>query len=146
MRTHPGAGATRRGWATGITLMTTGLRYSLSTYFWCVLSVMVLLSWQDETSCHFHPVKDLWRHNETFSGPELSLQNGPSCSQDSQHPDSETCVFEEDILMQEVLQVLRAHDPAQPLFMFYSMHLVHMPLQVRGEEIAMPRPSLVSAD
>ncbi|CAE7691967.1 Arsb, partial [Symbiodinium microadriaticum] len=84
---------------------------------------------QDETSCSFHPVKDLWRHNVSFSGPELSLQNGPSCADQSQHPESEICVYEEDILMQEVQSVLRAHDPEEPLFMFYSMHLVHMPLQ-----------------
>ena len=32
--------------------------------------------------------------------------------------------------MREVQSVLRSHDPKEPLFMFYSMHLVHMPLQV----------------
>eukprot|EP00602_Paraphysomonas_sp_CaronLab_P009079 CAMPEP_0185026322 /NCGR_PEP_ID=MMETSP1103-20130426/10261_1 /TAXON_ID=36769 /ORGANISM="Paraphysomonas bandaiensis, Strain Caron Lab Isolate" /LENGTH=435 /DNA_ID=CAMNT_0027559857 /DNA_START=483 /DNA_END=1790 /DNA_ORIENTATION=+ len=88
---------------------------------------------QDETSCNFHPIKDLWRHNATYSGPALDLQNGPSCTQDSQFPENEKCVFEEDILMDEVQRVIRSHDTSTPLFMFYSMHLVHMPLQIKEQ-------------
>lgn len=121
---------------------------------------------QDETSCRsddgtIHPIKDLWRYNSTFSGPSLEHQNSPLCDDDNQHPASveatarrfisklrddgsvvqaeEKCVYEEDILVDEVVKVLQEFQRGleagdeSPLFLFYSMHLVHMPLQVKEE-------------
>mmetsp|Transcript_526 Transcript_526/g.1233 ORF Transcript_526/g.1233 Transcript_526/m.1233 type:complete len:602 (-) Transcript_526:288-2093(-) len=121
---------------------------------------------QDETSCstpdgNIQAVKDLWRYNATFSGPALEHQNSPSCDNDNQHPlsvkadryvdsnqdmtqdggeEEEKCVYEEDILMDEIEQLIRKYhndslalgSDAPPLFLFYSMHLVHMPLQVKN--------------
>ena len=75
-------------------------------------------------------VKDLWKYNATYDGPAVMFQNGDSCSQNNQQPSGENCVYEEEIFANEVLNVINAHDPKDPLFLFYSMHLAHMPLEV----------------
>ena len=103
------------------------------------------------------PIKDLWRYNSTFSGPALEHQNSPLCNDNNQNPMvekaikylenadgglttlEEKCVYEEDILVDEMEKVIRQHhidtnalgSDAPPLFLFYSMHLVHMPLQAK---------------
>ena len=88
----------------------------------------------DEEKCEFKSVRDLWIQNDTYDGPAYSLQNGDSCSQTNQNPDSETCVFEEEILGKEVRRIISSHDvSSKPMFLFWSMHLVHMPLQVPNE-------------
>jgi arylsulfatase B len=76
------------------------------------------------------PVKDLWKYNATYDGPARMHENGRSCSQENQAPLGEMCAYEEEVLANEVLNILHSHDPVDPLFLFYSMHLVHMPLQV----------------
>jgi len=91
---------------------------------------------QDIEQCGFNnPVKDLWRSNATFSGPERTLVNGPSCTQDNQEPEGETCRYEDDIFADEVGGIIAAHHPSSPLFLVYSMHLVHMPLQVQQAKL-----------
>jgi len=73
---------------------------------------------------------DLWRYNASSSGPARDLQNGPDCSQSNQAPAQQRCVYEERTLTDEVKAVITAHDATDPLFLVWSMHLVHMPLQV----------------
>lgn len=91
----------------------------------------------NEEKCDFKSVRDLWIQNETYDGPAYSLQNGDSCSQSNQNPESETCVFEEEILGKEVRRIISTHDvSSKPLFLFWSMHLVHMPLQVPNEYLS----------
>ena len=86
--------------------------------------------WQlTEDACAGKAVRDLWRFNATHDAPALALSNGGSCSQAEQSPAGERCVFEEDELLAEALDVVATHDVASPLFLFYSSHLVHMPLQ-----------------
>ena len=88
--------------------------------------------WQfDEGTCGGITTRDLWRTNSTFNAPVPEYQNGPSCSQDNQFPEAEICVYEEDILYNEILNIIDDHDKDVPLFLFYSMHLVHMPLQAK---------------
>mmetsp|Transcript_26164 Transcript_26164/g.43592 ORF Transcript_26164/g.43592 Transcript_26164/m.43592 type:complete len:549 (+) Transcript_26164:25-1671(+) len=141
--------------------------------------------WTQEQSptCEAQAVRDLWRHNGTYSGPAMELQNGPDCSQQNQHPttdaggrdahdsvpermreeEEERCVYEEDVLLAEAKRVILDHhnrqqqqqaavsnklsvqaeereeaesgesDSYEPLFMVYSTHLVHMPLQIKEE-------------
>mmetsp|Transcript_9953 Transcript_9953/g.29567 ORF Transcript_9953/g.29567 Transcript_9953/m.29567 type:complete len:437 (-) Transcript_9953:305-1615(-) len=84
---------------------------------------------QTEEKCAGHAVHDLWAFNATHDGPAAHFANGPSCGQDNQSPAGEPCVFEELILRDEVVRLIEAHDAAHPLFLMYSMHLVHMPLQ-----------------
>ena len=92
----------------------------------------------DEETCDFKSVRDLWIQNDTYDGPAYALQNGASCSQSNQSPDSEVCVFEEEILGREVRKIISNHDLSSnnPLFLFWSMHLVHMPLQVPNEYLS----------
>ena len=84
---------------------------------------------QTEEKCSGTAVRDLWAFNATYDGPATHLANGPHCSQKSQAPAGERCVFEELLLRDEVVRLIEAHDAASPLFLLYSMHLVHMPLQ-----------------
>ena len=69
----------------------------------------------------------------------MDLVNADACTQSQQDPDlaGGACVYEEDILLNEVLNTLRSHANQQadnkelnPLFLVYTSHLVHMPLQV----------------
>ena len=39
-------------------------------------------------------------------------------------------VYLEDVLRDHSVNAIKAHDPAQPLFLFHSFHLIHTPLQV----------------
>ena len=83
-----------------------------------------------ERCAHLGAVRDLWKYNETYDGPATFMQNGKSCSQSNQNPSGETCIFEEELFANEVLNIIMSHDQRKPLFLFYSMHLVHMPLQI----------------
>lgn len=67
---------------------------------------------------------------QSIQGPALEFANGKSCSQKNQAPDNETCVYEEELLTDFVVDVINKHDKKYPLFLFWSMHLVHYPLQV----------------
>jgi len=87
--------------------------------------------WQHTVqTCGQKKMKDLWQYNATFDGPATHLANGPSCSQETQDPANETCIFEEKVLTDAVKKVINEHDLSEPLFLLWSMHLVHMPLQV----------------
>lgn len=92
---------------------------------------------QNIESCSRIDIKDMWRYNETVNGPAYDLVNGPSCSQENQHPIDETCVYEDDIFLEEIKNIITSHDVASdvPLFLFYSMHLVHMPLQAKQNKL-----------
>eukprot|EP00322_Chrysochromulina_rotalis_P022631 CAMPEP_0115845690 /NCGR_PEP_ID=MMETSP0287-20121206/9485_1 /TAXON_ID=412157 /ORGANISM="Chrysochromulina rotalis, Strain UIO044" /LENGTH=644 /DNA_ID=CAMNT_0003299477 /DNA_START=71 /DNA_END=2005 /DNA_ORIENTATION=- len=41
--------------------------------------------------------------------------------------------YEEDVFREQALAIVSAHDTSAPLFLFYSFHLVHTPLQVPAE-------------
>ena len=104
----------------------------------------------DEGACSGAPVKDIWRQNSStlsspsaasaasasyIGAPATDLVNGASCSQTNQTPvGDERCVFEDDVLAAEVIDIITHYNvsdvSAAPLFLFWSMHLVHMPLQV----------------
>jgi len=87
--------------------------------------------WQHtEEMCSGSAVRDLWEYNATFDGPAHWLANGADCSQKNQAPAGQRCVYEEELLTDRVIEVVGAHDTSSPMFLFWSMHLVHMPLQV----------------
>eukprot|EP00520_Triparma_pacifica_P000963 CAMPEP_0118657658 /NCGR_PEP_ID=MMETSP0785-20121206/14138_1 /TAXON_ID=91992 /ORGANISM="Bolidomonas pacifica, Strain CCMP 1866" /LENGTH=555 /DNA_ID=CAMNT_0006550595 /DNA_START=131 /DNA_END=1794 /DNA_ORIENTATION=- len=89
---------------------------------------------QTEGKCHLKDVKDLWIHNSTFNGPAVHLANGPNCADKTQNPVNETCVYEEELLVNSVTSVIRSQEESDdPFFLFYSSHLTHMPLQVPEE-------------
>jgi len=90
----------------------------------------------NEESCHMKPVKDLWRANGTLEGPARDLQNCKTCSQANQSPGDGRCQYEEALLGDEVRSIIRDHNQSTPLFLFWAMHLVHMPLQVPAAYLA----------
>ena len=75
-------------------------------------------------------MRDLWEYNATFDGPAHWLANGADCSQKNQAPAGQRCVYEEALLTDRLIEIIDRHNVAEaPLFLFWSMHLVHMPLQ-----------------
>lgn len=87
--------------------------------------------WQHTVDkCGVKAMKDLWRYDSTHDGPAFELANGPHCHQKNQRPSNETCVYEEKVLTDRVKEIINTHDISEPLFLFWSMHLVHYPLQV----------------
>eukprot|EP00041_Stephanoeca_diplocostata_P016857 m.334494 g.334494 ORF g.334494 m.334494 type:complete len:565 (+) comp20507_c1_seq2:254-1948(+) len=81
-------------------------------------------------------VRDLWLYNATYDGPApAEYRNGPSCSQNNQTPQGERCIYEEALFTTRVLDLVNFHNVSEPLFLFWAMHLVHMPLQVPMEYI-----------
>lgn len=92
--------------------------------------------------------RDLWLHNDTYEGPASALVNmsancsvgvhdlcggtGDSCPAypgfpGVQQPD---CTFVDETFTEFVLDTVRGHDAAEPLFLFWAPHIVHSPLQV----------------
>jgi len=81
-----------------------------------------------EGACEGSKVRDLWRSNTDLGvdEPATELQNPETCSQ--QHQGG--CVYEEELLTDEVVRLINAANAStDPLFLFWSTHLVHFPLQ-----------------
>ena len=76
-------------------------------------------------------MKDLSMHNETYSGPVRdAISLSAACQEDEE---SDPGCYEEHLFKERVLKIIRDHDtakPENPLFLFYSFHLLHTPLQV----------------
>lgn len=72
-------------------------------------------------------IVDLWEHSENVTqGPARTLNQSWACSQATQ----EGCQYVDDIFLQRVLDIIAAHDPATPLFLSWTPHGVHSPLEV----------------
>ena len=69
---------------------------------------------------------DLWRHNATFEGGAAGLNQSWACNQTRQTG----CAYVDDLFLEEVLAVINAHDAATPLFLSFTPHGVHSPLEV----------------
>lgn len=99
-------------------------------------------------TCDGAPVQDLWHYNATFDGPATWLRNGPSCTQENQThaPPSSPCVYEERLLADHAVRAVERHDTTDasaPLFLYWAMHLVHMPLQVPDAYLALFNASTI---
>ena len=69
-------------------------------------------------------IVDLW----SDVAPAYTMNNSASCSQSNQ---SNTCIYEDDLFTNTVLNIIEQHDPElQPLFLMWAPHLVHAPLEV----------------
>jgi len=64
---------------------------------------------------------DLWNG----AGPAVGLNNSRACT--AANHSSSSCVFEDDLFTQRLLDTLDEHDPRVPLFFFYAPHSVHAP-------------------
>ena len=81
-------------------------------------------------------ITDLWNYSpgvtEYPGRPAKHFVNSPGCTETHQEPTAKngTCVYEDTVFEQRVKQTIKAHSPQKPLFMFWSTHIVHGPLQV----------------
>lgn len=96
-------------------------------------------SHEEGPKCNGKSIRDLWHFNETFDGPATWHANSESCSQDNQT--ATPCVFEEHLFANTVVDIINNHDKnhdggGNPLFLYWAMHLVHMPLQVPDTYLA----------
>ena len=79
----------------------------------------------------------MWLYNATYDGPATWLANDDKCTDDNQAPRGR-CVYEEELLLDAVLDTIdNAANATKPLFLFYSTHLTHMPLQIPAEVLAL---------
>jgi len=72
-------------------------------------------------------IVDLWDTNK----PAHGQNNTPSCSQARQ----DGCVYEDRLFANRVLAAIEERDAKKPLFIFWSPHIVHTPLQVPQAEL-----------
>ena len=74
---------------------------------------------------------DLFMHNATYrGGVRDGVSLSPACKRD---PEAHAACYEEHLFKERALEVIREHNATQtdaPLFLFYSFHLLHTPLQV----------------
>lgn len=71
---------------------------------------------------------DLWN----TTGPAIGQNASWSCSQTNQ----KNCTWEDDKLAASLLSTIAAHNPAEPLFLFWSAHTVHEPYEVPDADLA----------
>ena len=90
---------------------------------------------KDGGECDKIAITDLWNLQQASSDgiygkPATAYRNGPNCTDDSQSPDGQTCVYEDSLFEARITEVIENHPADEPLFAFWSTHIVHGPLQV----------------
>ena len=81
-----------------------------------------------EVDACLNHIKDLSMHNATYSGPVRDDESlTAACEQDEE---TDPACYEEHLFKERVLDIIQKHDVSSPLFLFYSFHLIHTPLQV----------------
>lgn len=81
-----------------------------------------------EVDACLNRMKDLSMHNSSYSGPVRNATSlSAACEEDEE---SDPACYEEYLFKERVLEIIRNHDVSSPLFLFYSFHLIHTPLQV----------------
>lgn len=87
-----------------------------------------------------HVLVDLWENdgpsslNNSALECDLATNNNntlPYPVIDDSHDENPRCVFEDELFLDHVLDIIRSHDANEkPLFLFWAAHVVHGPLQV----------------
>ena len=57
----------------------------------------------------------------------MGQNNSWECSQANQPA---SCRYEDEIFLQKVLDIIAAHNPSDPLVLFWAPHIAHAPLEV----------------
>jgi len=81
--------------------------------------------------------------NSTYRGGQLD-PSALSAACDDGELENDEC-YEERLFTQNTLRILEEHDPASPLFLFHSFHLVHTPLDVPKAYIRKAEERLAAA-
>lgn len=95
--------------------------------------------------CDREPVTDLWRKGPDAAAPEMPAfgynstctgMQGTGARPAGCHPGPKGDLwhggYEDSLLEQQVLEVIRRHDPARPLFLFWAPHIAHAVGRGRG--------------
>ena len=85
--------------------------------------------WDDSSyyTCGTTQITDLWEHSANGTqGGARTLNNSWLCSQARQAG----CEYVDDLFLRRVLDIIAAHDPSRPLFLSWTPHGVHTPLEV----------------
>lgn len=102
--------------------------YQHANEYWKKSTVWVATGEID--ACLNH-MADFSMHNETYSGGVRDKEAlSGACEKDLE---ADPACYEEHIFKERVIEVIKNHDTSKvesPLFLFYSFHLVHTPLQV----------------
>ncbi|CAK9065036.1 Arylsulfatase B (ASB) (N-acetylgalactosamine-4-sulfatase) (G4S) [Durusdinium trenchii] len=81
-----------------------------------------------EVDACLNHMKDLSMHNATYCGPVRdAISLSAACEMDEE---SDPGCYEEHLFKERVLEIIQNHNVTSPLFLFYSFHLVHTPLQI----------------
>lgn len=90
----------------------------------------VLLATGTVDAC-LNRMMDFSMHNDTYTGGVRDAASlSGACLNDEE---ADPACYEEHIFKERVLEIIRHHDASkkdEPLFLFYSFHLIHTPLQV----------------
>lgn len=81
-----------------------------------------------EVDACLNKMKDISMHNATYSGPVRDAISLSAACKDDEEADP-SC-YEEYLFKERVLDIIQNHDVKDPMFLFYSFHLIHTPLQV----------------
>jgi arylsulfatase I/J len=71
--------------------------------------------------CPTFQTTDLWASD----GPAYGVNGSFTCNQSNQD-----CAFLDSLIVDRLLATIAAHDPAQPLFLYWAPHATHSPLEV----------------
>jgi arylsulfatase I/J len=93
--------------------------------------------WCSPPSDPYEPTTDLWLND----APAYGLNASWDCTEAQQGPD---CIYEDELLTDFAVNAVNAHDPAQPLFLFFSPHAVHVSAMQLVLEV--PRAQLAKFD
>ena len=84
-----------------------------------------------DTSLHyFDHYTDYWNQQQLSSGCNLSLGIVDLWATDQPAYGLNGTQYEEFLFLDAITDIIQSHDPDQPLFLFYTPHVAHCPLQV----------------
>ena len=87
-----------------------------------------------DTSLHyFDHYTDYWNQQQLSSGCNLSLGIVDLWATDQPAYGLNGTQYEEFLFLDAITDIIQSHDPDQPLFLFYTPHIAHFPLQVPEE-------------
>jgi arylsulfatase I/J len=93
--------------------------------------------WCSPPSDPYEPTTDLWLND----GPAYGLNASWACTDKTQ---GASCVYEDELLTDFAVNAIDAHDAAQPLFLYFSPHAVHV--SASGLVLEVPAAQLARFD
>lgn len=75
---------------------------------------------------------DLWNTSRPATGLENPAKECTLAKNDPlpYPPENYSCVYEDELFLEHVMSTIQVHDVSDPMFLFWSLHTIHGPLQV----------------